>query len=129
MINKAIILGNVGRDPEVRYMPSGEAICNLSIATTRKWKDKNGERQEETEWHRVSLFGKLAEIAGEFVKKGKTVYIEGRIKTRHYTDKDGAEKYATEIIGDTMQMVGGRENDDAPTGKNAPKGRSEKPPF
>ncbi len=128
MINKAIILGNVGRDPEVRYMPSGEAICNLSIATTRKWKDKSGERQEETEWHRVSLFGKLAEIAGEFVKKGKTVYIEGRIKTRKYTDKDGAEKYATEIIGDTMQMIGGRDNDEAAE-KSAPKGRNEKPPF
>lgn len=128
MINKAIILGNVGRDPEVRYMPSGEAICNLSIATTRKWKDKSGERQEETEWHRVSLFGKLAEIAGEFVKKGKTVYIEGRIKTRKWTDKDGAEKYATEIIGDTMQMIGGRDNDEA-SEKSAPKGRNEKPPF
>ena len=110
-VNKVILIGNVGRDPEVRYSSGGTAICNLSVATSRKWKDKaSGESQEETEWHRVSLFDKLAEIAGTYVKKGSSVYIEGRLKTRKYTDKDGAEKSATEIMADQMQMLGGRES-------------------
>jgi single-strand DNA-binding protein len=109
-VNKVILVGNLGKDPEVRYMPSGSAICNITIATSRQWKDKtSGERQEETEWHRVALFDRLAEIAGEYLKKGRPVYIEGRLKTRKYTDKDGVEKYTTEIIAAEMQLLGGRE--------------------
>ena len=109
-VNKVILIGNLGRDPEVRYAPSGSAIANVTIATSRNWKDKtSGERQEETEWHRVTFFDHLAEIAGEYLKKGKSVYIEGRLKTRKYTDKDGVEKYATEIIANEMTMLGGRE--------------------
>ncbi|WP_425256767.1 single-stranded DNA-binding protein [Rubrivivax sp. RP6-9] len=109
-VNKVIIVGNLGKDPEVRYMPSGSAICNITVATSRQWKDKtSGDRQEETEWHRIALFDRLAEIAGEYLKKGKSVYIEGRLKTRKYTDKDGVEKYTTEIIASEMQLLGGRE--------------------
>lgn len=109
-VNKVILIGNLGRDPEVRYAPSGSAICNVSIATTRNWKDKtSGERQEETEWHRVVFYDRLAEIAGEYLKKGKSVYVEGRLKTRKWTDKDGVEKYTTEIIAQEMTMLGGRE--------------------
>ena len=108
-INKVIIIGNLGRDPETRYMPDGGAITNISVATTDKWKDKNGEMQEKTEWHRVAFFGKLAEIAGEYLKKGRSVYVEGRLKTRKWQDKDGVEKYTTEIIATDMQMLGSRE--------------------
>ena len=109
-VNKVILVGNCGRDPEVRYAPSGSAICSVTIATSRQWKDKtSGDRQEETEWHRVTFFDRLAEIAGEYLKKGKSVYVEGRIKTRKYTDKDGVEKYATDIIATDMQLLGGRE--------------------
>jgi single-strand DNA-binding protein len=109
-INKVILIGNLGRDPEVRYTPSGAAICNVSVATTRNWKDKNsGEKVEETEWHRVVFYDRLAEIAGEYLKKGRPVYVEGRLKTRKWTDKDGIEKYTTEIIADQMQLLGGRE--------------------
>ncbi|MBK6470362.1 MAG: single-stranded DNA-binding protein [Betaproteobacteria bacterium] len=109
-VNKVILVGNLGRDPEVRYAPSGAAICSITVATSRSWKDKtSGERQEETEWHRVTLFDRLAEIAGEYLKKGRPVYIEGRLKTRKYTDKDGVEKYATDIIATEMQLLGGRE--------------------
>ena len=109
-VNKVIIIGNLGKDPEVRYLPSGSAICNITVATSRQWKDKtSGDRQEETEWHRIALFDRLAEIAGEYLKKGRPVYIEGRLKTRKYTDKDGVEKYTTEIIADQMQLLGGRE--------------------
>jgi single-strand DNA-binding protein len=109
-INKVILIGNLGRDPETRYAPSGGAICNVSIATTRNWKDRNtGEKREETEWHRVVFFDRLAEIAGEYLKKGRSVYVEGRLKTRKYQDKDGVEKYATEIVGEEMQMLGSRE--------------------
>jgi single-strand DNA-binding protein len=109
-VNKVILIGNLGRDPEVRYAPSGSAICNVTIATSRNWKDKtSGERQEETEWHRVVFYDRLAEIAGEYLKKGKSVYIEGRLKTRKWTDKDGVEKYTTEIIAQEMTMLGGRE--------------------
>ena len=108
-VNKVILVGNLGRDPETRYMPDGGAITNISIATTSTWKDKSGEKQEATEWHRVAFFGKLAEIAGEYLKKGKSVYVEGRLKTRKYTDKDGVEKYATDIIAMEMQLLGGRE--------------------
>jgi single-strand DNA-binding protein len=109
-VNKVILIGNLGRDPEVRYTPNGSAVCNLGIATTRNWKSKeSGERQEETEWHRVVLFDRLAEIAGEYLKKGRPVYIEGRLRTRKWTDKDGAEKYTTEIYAESMQLLGGRE--------------------
>jgi len=110
-VNKAIIIGNLGRDPEVRYTPSGAAVCSLSIATTRKWKDKQGEKQEETEWHRVALYDKLAELAGQYLKKGGSVYIEGRLKTRKWQDKDGVEKYTTEIIADSMQFIGGKDSE------------------
>jgi len=109
-VNKVILIGNLGRDPEVRYAPSGSAICNVTIATSRNWKDKtSGERQEETEWHRVVFYDRLAEIAGEYLKKGRPVYVEGRLKTRKWTDKDGVEKYTTEIVADQMQLLGGRE--------------------
>ncbi len=107
-VNKAIIIGNLGRDPEMRYMPSGDAICNFSLATTDTWKDKNGEKQEKTEWHRISMFGKLAEIAGEYLKKGSQVYVEGRIQTRKWTNKEGQDQYTTEIVADKMQMLGSR---------------------
>jgi single-strand DNA-binding protein len=109
-VNKVILIGNLGRDPEVRYAPSGAAICNVTIATSRQWKDKtSGERQEETEWHRVVFYDRLAEIAGEYLKKGRPVYVEGRLKTRKWTDKDGVEKYTTEIVAAEMQLLGGRE--------------------
>jgi single-strand DNA-binding protein len=109
-VNKVIIIGNLGKDPEVRYAPSGSAICTLAIATSRQWKDKtSGERQEETEWHRVSMFDRMAEVAAEYLKKGKSVYIEGRLKTRKWTDKEGVERYTTEIMADRMEMLGSRE--------------------
>lgn len=108
-VNKVILVGNLGRDPEVRYTAEGMAMCNLSVATTHQWKDKSGERREETEWHRVNMFGRLAEIAGEYLKKGRSVYIEGRLRTRKYTDSNGVEKYSTEIVADQMQMLGGRD--------------------
>lgn len=114
-VNKVILLGNLGRDPEVRYAPSGVAMCTLSIATSRAWKEKtSGERQEETEWHRVLLMDRKAEAAGQYLKKGRQVYIEGRLKTRKWTDKDGVEKYTTEIVATEMQFVGGREDGEAP---------------
>jgi single-strand DNA-binding protein len=109
-VNKVIIIGNLGRDPETRYAPSGGAICNVSIATTRNWKDKNsGEKREETEWHRVVFYDRLAEIAGEYLKKGRSVYVEGRLQTRKWQDKDGQDRYTTEIIANEMQMLGSRE--------------------
>ena len=109
-INKVILIGNLGRDPEVRYTPSGAAVCNVTVATSRNWKDKtSGEKVEETEWHRVVFYDRLAEIAGEYLKKGRSVYVEGRLKTRKWQDKDGVEKYTTEIVADNMQMLGGRE--------------------
>jgi single-strand DNA-binding protein len=109
-VNKVILIGNVGRDPETRYSPNGGAICNLSIATTRNWKDKaSGEKREETEWHRVVFYDRLAEIVGEYVKKGRSLYVEGRLKTRKWQDKDGVEKYTTEIIAEEMQLLGSRD--------------------
>ena len=109
-VNKVILIGNLGKDPEVRYAPSGSAICNITIATSRVTKDKtSGERQEQTEWHRVVMFDRLAEIAGEYLKKGKSVYIEGRLQTRKWTDKEGVERYSTEIVANEMTMLGGRE--------------------
>lgn len=107
-VNKVILIGNLGKDPEVRYMPSGEAITNINIATTDNWKDKNGEKQERTEWHRIAFFGKLAEIAGEYLKKGNPVYIEGRLQTRKWQDKEGKDRYTTEIVAEKMQMLGSR---------------------
>ena len=109
-VNKVIIVGNLGRDPEIRYMPSGDAIANIAVATSYKSKDRNtGEQKEQTEWHRISFFGRLAEIVGQYLKKGSSVYVEGRLQTRKYTDKDGVEKYATDIIAEQMQMLGGRQ--------------------
>ncbi len=108
-VNKVILIGNLGRDPEVRYAPSGAAVCNVSIATTRQWKDKSGEKKEETDWHRVVFYDRLAEIAGEYLKKGRPVYVEGRLKYGKYTDKDGVERYTTDIVATEMQLLGGRE--------------------
>ena len=107
-VNKVILVGNLGRDPEVRYTPDNSAITNISIATTDVWRDKSGDKQERTEWHRVAFFGKLAEIAGEYLKKGSQVYVEGRLQTRKWQDKDGQDRYTTEIVADRMQMLGSR---------------------
>lgn len=127
-INKVIIVGNLGREPETRYMPSGDAICNIAIATTDKWKDKGtGEQKESTEWHRVAFFGKLAEIAGQYLAKGSSVYIEGKLRTRKWTDKDGVEKYTTEIIADTMQMLGGKAGGEPAARNSAPARQASKP--
>ena len=109
-VNKVILVGNLGRDPETRVFPDGGTICNVTIATTRQWKDKtSGEKQEETEWHRIVFRDRLAEIAGEYLRKGRSVYVEGRLKTRKYNDKDGVEKYTTEIVATDMQLLGSRE--------------------
>ena len=109
-VNKVIIVGNLGADPETRYLPSGEAVTNIRVATTDKWKDKaSGEMKEATEWHRISFFGRLAEIAGEYLKKGSQVYVEGSLRTRKWQDKEGQERYSTDIRADTMQMLGGRQ--------------------
>ena len=118
-VNKVILLGNLGRDPETRYTTGGDAVTNLNIATSEQWKDKAGEKQERTEWHRVVLFGRQAEIAGEYLKKGRSVYIEGRLQTRKYTDKDGVEKYSTEIVADRMQLIGGARDAGAGGGGDA----------
>ncbi len=109
-VNKVILVGNLGRDPEVRYSAEGSAICNISIATTSQWKDRtSGERREETEWHRVVFYNRLAEIAGEYLRKGRPVYVEGRLRTRKWTGQDGQERFTTEIIAEQMQMLGGRD--------------------
>ncbi|MDD5298601.1 MAG: single-stranded DNA-binding protein [Rhodocyclaceae bacterium] len=116
-VNKVILVGNLGRDPETRYMPSGEAVTNVTIATTDTWKDKqSGEKKESTEWHRVVFFRRLAEIAGQYLKKGSQVYVEGRLQTRKY-QKDGVDHYATEIVADTMQMLGGRQGSGDTSGR------------
>jgi single-strand DNA-binding protein len=107
-VNKVILIGNLGADPETRYLPSGDAVTNIRIATTEAWKDKGGEKQEHTEWHRIAFFGKQAEIAGQYLKKGSPVYVEGRIRTRKWQDKDGQERYSTEIVADRMQLLGTR---------------------
>jgi len=110
-VNKVILVGNLGADPETRYMPSGDAVTNIRIATTDRYKDKqSGEFKEATEWHRIAFFGKLAEIAGQYLKKGSSVYIEGRIRTRKWQDQSGQDKYSTEIVADQMQMLGGRQS-------------------
>lgn len=116
-VNKVIIVGNLGRDPETRYMTNGEAVTNIAVATTESWKDKqSGEKKELTEWHRITFYRKLAEIASQYLKKGSQVYIEGKLQTRKWTDKEGVERYTTEIIADTMQMLGSRQG----MGGNAP---------
>ena len=107
-VNKVILVGNLGRDPEMRFMPNGEAVCNFSIATTDSWKDKAGVKQERTEWHNIVMYRKLAEIAGEYLKKGSSAYVEGRLQTRKWQTKEGQDRYTTEIIADSMQMLGGR---------------------
>src|SRR5216110_1847067 len=117
-VNKVILVGNLGRDPETRYNPEGGAITNISVATTDTWKDKaSGEKQERTEWHRVVFFSRLAEIAGEYLKKGSQVYVEGRLRTRKWQDKEGQDRYTTEIVADTMQMLGSRAGSGEPRGE------------
>jgi single-strand DNA-binding protein len=117
-VNKVILVGNLGRDPETRYLPSGEAVTNISVATTDSWKDKaSGEKKELTEWHRVAFFGRLAEIAGEYLKKGSQVYIEGSLRTRKWQDKEGKDRYTTEIRADVMQMLGSRAGAGEPRGE------------
>jgi single-strand DNA-binding protein len=127
-VNKVILVGNLGRDPEVRYLPSGDPVANVTIATSSKYKSKTGEMVEETEWHRVTFFGKLAEIVGQYLKKGRSVYVEGRSKTRKYTDKDGVEKFATDIIANEMQMLGSREGMGEPSGDDEGGGYSRPAP-
>ena len=114
-VNKVIVVGNLGSDPDTRYVPSGSAVTNLSIATSESWKDKQtGEQKERTEWHKVAMFGRLAEIAAEYLRKGSQVYIEGKLRTRKWQDKDGKDRWTTEIIADEMQMLGGRSGGGAP---------------
>ncbi|AJR00966.1 Single-stranded DNA-binding protein [Enterobacteriaceae bacterium bta3-1] len=126
-VNKVILVGNLGQDPEVRYMPNGGAVANITLATSETWRDKQtGEQKEKTEWHRVVLFGKLAEVAGEYLRKGSQVYIEGALQTRKWTDQAGVEKYTTEIVvnvGGTMQMLGGRQGGGAPMGGGQAQGQ------
>jgi single-strand DNA-binding protein len=122
-VNKVILVGNLGNDPEVRYMPNGDAVANLSIATSESWKDKQGQLQEKTEWHKLTAYRKLAEIIGEHVKKGSRLYVEGKLQTRKWQDKEGNDRYTTEIIISEMQMLGGNENkgtDSAPQQQKAP---------
>jgi single-strand DNA-binding protein len=132
-INKVILVGHLGQDPEVKYMPSGSAVANVSIATTESWKDKNtGEKQDRTEWHRVVFFARLAEIVGEYLRKGSQVYVEGRLQTRKWQDKSGQDRYTTEIIASEMQMLGGKgggsgsadyaSSNEAPSGNASPAG-------
>lgn len=130
-VNKVILVGNLGADPEVRYMPSGGAVANITLATSESWRDKaTGEMKEQTEWHRVVLFGKLAEVAGEYLRKGSQVYIEGQLRTRKWTDQAGTEKYTTEVlvnVGGTMQMLGGRPSSGTGGQQSAPQQQSSAP--
>jgi single-strand DNA-binding protein len=142
-VNKVILIGNLGQDPEVRYMPNGGAVCNITVATSETWKDKNtGENQEKTEWHRVVMFRRLAEIAGEYLKKGSKVYLEGRLQTRKWQDQQGQDRYTTEIVADQMQMLDSRadftpsqprssapQSDSAPQAAPADKGFEDDIPF
>ena len=123
-VNKVTIIGNLGRDPENRYLPSGEQVTSIAVATTDRWRDKaTGEQKEATEWHRISFFGKLAEIAGQYLKKGSPVYVEGKLRTQKYTDKDGIERYQTNIIASTMQMLGSKQ-DSSNGGQSGNNGRN-----
>ena len=124
-LNRVILIGNLGRDPETRYLPNGDAVANISVATTESWKDKSGEKQEKTEWHRVTLYRRLGEIAGEYLKKGSQVYIEGRIEYREY-EKDGVKRYSTDIIASEMKMLGSRQGGGEPMDRDS--GPSERPP-
>jgi single-strand DNA-binding protein len=128
-VNKVIIVGNLGKDPEVRYTPNGDSVTNVTIATTDTWKDKGtGEKKEATEWHRVVFFGKLAEIAGQYLKKGRQVYVEGALRTRKWTDKEGHERYTTEIVANEMKMLGSREGmSDAPPRESGGGGAGNRP--
>jgi single-strand DNA-binding protein len=134
-VNKVILIGNLGRDPEVKYLPSGSAVCNVTLATSESWKDKeSGEKKDRTEWHNVVFFGKLAEIAGEYLKKGSQVYVEGSLRTRKWQDKEGKDRYTTEIVVSDMQMLGGRGGgsatasyDDEPAARPAPARAKAKP--
>lgn len=124
-INKVILVGNLGQDPEVKYLPSGGAVANITIATSESWKDKNtGEQKEKTEWHRVAIFGKLAEVAGEYLRKGSQVYVEGQLQTRKWQDQSGQDRYSTEVVvqgfNGVMQMLGGRAQGGAPMGGGQP---------
>jgi single-strand DNA-binding protein len=122
-VNKVIIVGNLGADPETRYTPGGDAVTNIRVATTDKWKDKaSGEMKEATEWHRIAFFGRLAEVAGEYLKKGSQVYVEGSLRTRKWQDKDGQDRYSTDIRADVMQMLGRREGGGAPRDEGMPRG-------
>ena len=121
-VNKVIVVGNLGQDPDTRYMPSGDAVTNISIATSESWKDKqSGEQKERTEWHKVAMFGRLAEIAAEYLRKGSQVYIEGKLRTRKWQDKDGKDRWTTEIIADEMQMLGSRSGGGAPASHDSPR--------
>lgn len=127
-VNKVILIGNLGRDPETRYMPNGEAVTNINVATSETWKDKaSGEKQEKTEWHRVTFYRRLAEIAGEYLKKGSQVYIEGRLETRKWQDKEGKDRYTTEIIANEMKMLGSRSGQGEPAVREAPEEKAGKP--
>ena len=123
MLNKVILIGRLGKDPEVRYMPNGEAVCNFSVATSESWKDSNGQKQERTEWHNITMYRRLAEIAGQYLKKGSQVYLEGKIQSRKYTDKNGAERTAYDIIVNEMKMFGSGGND----GQQAQSAQAETP--
>jgi len=126
-LNKAMLIGNLGRDPEMRFMPSGKAVANFSIATAESWTDKDGNKEERTEWHKIVVFGKLAEICNQYLSKGRQVYIEGRIQTRDWEDRDGNKRYTTEIVANEMIMLGGRAEGGG-AGRSAGGARSEKPP-
>lgn len=130
-LNKVMLIGNLGKDPEVRYTASGQAVASFNLATSEKFKNKNGEQEERTEWHRITLWSRLAEIAGEYLSKGKTVYIEGRLQTREY-EKDGIKRYTTEIVGEKMQMLspkGERSGGDAPSAQRSGGATYDEPPF
>jgi single-strand DNA-binding protein len=124
-VNKVILVGNLGKDPETRYMPSGSAVTNLTLATSESWKDKqSGDQQERTEWHKIAMFGRLAEIAAEYLRKGSQVYIEGKLRTRKWQDKEGKDRYTTEIVADEMQMLGSKGGGGASAGAGAAMGAS-----
>jgi single-strand DNA-binding protein len=127
-VNKVIIVGNLGADPETRYTPSGDAIANIRVATTDRWKDKaSGEMKEATEWHRISFYGRLAEVAGQYLKKGSQIYVEGSLRTRKWQDKEGQDRYSTEIRGDVMQMLGRREGGGEPRSQPAMESKAAEP--
>ena len=128
-VTNLILVGNLGADPETKYLPSGDAVTNIRIATTDRWKDKaSGEMKEATEWHRIAFFGRLAEIAGEYLKKGSQVYVEGRIRTRKWQDKEGQDRYSTEIVADSMQMLGSRAGSGEPRGESFSQKQAEPKP-